>query len=146
MLHFDPMVCVLDRGVVLIPEGCKRWVFCHIVGESSGVVMHTMFMITFWVNELKSKYAAGFKAGLGNCCLCMVCSFPFHFLLPWKLQSRSPMTGPIEEAKVWEEVFNLVKLGVVREVDYKPYVILALGVSKKNGSMWLALDSRKFNS
>ena len=56
------------------------------------------------------------------------------------------MTGPAEEGKVLEEVLKLVKLGAMREVDHEPYVILAFGVPKKNGTTWLVLDFRQFNS
>ena len=44
------------------------------------------------------------------------------------------MTGPAEETKVLEEVLKLVKLGVVCEANHEPYIILAFGVRKKNGS------------
>ena len=107
MPRYDLLACrtsvqwcrVPDKGIVLIPEGHKGSGFCQIAGESSGGNIPPTVLLPTWVDALKSKYAGVFKVGLGTCRTYIVHKFPFHFPLPWKSQSRSPMTGPAEEVR-----------------------------------------------
>ena len=139
-------VRIPDQGVVLIPKGRKGRGFCQLARES----LHSSALASSrqppWLSTLRAQYGAVFQAGLGTCRTYVVRNFPFRFPLPWKTQSRSPLTGPAEEAKVLEEVLKLVQLGAVREVHHEPFIIPAFGVPKKNGSTRLVLDFRKFNS
>ena len=76
----------------------------------------------------------------------MISSLPFKFPLPLKQQPRPAISGLPENQAVLQELLKLVRLGAVRETSKEPYVILALGVPKKNGQVRLVLDFWKFNS
>ena len=100
--------------------------------------LHGLLGCFFYNNDIGHSFAPG----IGRCHHHIVSSFPFTFHLPLKQYPWSVIFGPTEESNVLEEVLKMVNLGVVREVKREPYVILAFGVSKKNGVTRLVLDFR----
>ena len=133
-----------DQGPVVIPsrrQGILRPAHCH--QQTTSLSSNS---ISTWLLVLRRQFPALFQPGLGRCRHHTISSFPFKFPLPFKQQPRPAVTGPAEDGAVLQELLKLAKLGAVQETTHEPYVIPAFGVPKKNGSVRLVLDFRKFNS
>ena len=102
--------------------------------------------IPTWLLVLRRQFPALFQPGLGCYRHHMISSFPFKFPLPFKEQPRSIVPRPAKDGAVLQELLKLVILGAVQETTQEPYIIPAFGVPKKNGTIRLVLEFRKFNS
>lgn len=87
-----------------------------------------------------------FREGLGCCVSYMVQDIPFEHPLHSRVQHKGAISGPAEEAKLWDKAQSLVANGVLKEVDTEPNLIPTFAVPKKNGSIRMVHDFRKFNA
>jgi len=96
--------------------------------------------------DLVSRFSELFGATLGCCKNHTVKNIPFKSGVNVKQMKKPASLGAAEEELVWCEVQELLKAGVVEEVEDEPNIIPAFTVGKKNGSRRLVLDFRRLNS
>ena len=112
MPRYDLLACrtsvrwfrVLDKGVLLIPEGRKGQGFCTIdqLQRAPGTIAHVMGTRSAWLQTLRVQFAAVLRMALGPAGLMWCAAFLFAFLFLGKHNLLAACRALQRRQKFWK--------------------------------------------
>lgn len=99
------------------------------------------------LDAVLDSFPVVFRETLGCCKDHVIHNIPFSHSPPPKEFPRSGVSGPAEVSQLWLEIQRMVSRGILKEVDFEPFLLPMFGVAKKvaNEIRWV-VDFRRLNA